>query len=197
MASSLHPSELLVISQLSRTLWALAFCLLIKRAVILKGFLFPALKQTCFYYFNKIWLQQRKSIKGLDCKPFKLAVFVFHGKYEHVGIWSRVLESQFMAGGLGRGVAASGCFPEFWSLCASYTAWSLWERSGPPFPLSHTYCKGIGWHLWLPACWQPHRCSSRSVPRWHWPPSAETGFLCSLSPDHWHCLSWEDRRRGV
>lgn len=51
VASSLHLSELLVISQLSWILRALAFCLLIKGAVILKDFLFPALKQTHFLLF--------------------------------------------------------------------------------------------------------------------------------------------------
>lgn len=92
---------------------------------------------------------------------------------------------------------ACGCFPMFGSLCASYIAWSTWEHSGPLFTLFNTYCKGIGWHLWLPACWQPHRCSSHSVPQWHWPPSAETGSPCSWSPDHWRCLSCEDRRGAV
>lgn len=193
MASSLHLSELLVISQLSWILRALASCLLIKGAVILKGLLFPALKQTHFYYFNKICLQQSQSIKGLDCKPFDLVVFALRQ------VWTlRYLKqnagSQVMAGGLrGLGCQADAFLHEFWPPCASCTAMSLWE---PPFTLSCTYCKGIGWHLWLPACWQPHRCSSRSAPQWHWPPSAETGSPCSLSPDHWRCLSWEGRRRG-
>lgn len=66
VASSLHLSELLVISQLSQLLRALAFSLLIKRAFTLREFSVPVLKQTHFDYFNKVWLWQIKSIKGLD-----------------------------------------------------------------------------------------------------------------------------------
>lgn len=150
VASSLHLSELLVISHLSWILWALAFCLLIKRAVILKGFLFPALKQTHFYYLNKICLQQSQSIKGLDCKPFNLAMFVFQGKYEHVGTRRECWKPGHGWRSEGRAGLSSRCPPEFWPPCASCTAVSLQE---PPFTLSRTYCKGIGWHLWLPACW--------------------------------------------
>lgn len=70
VASSLHLSELLVISQLSQPLWALAFSLLIKRAFTLREFSVPVLKQTRFDYFNKVWLWQRKSIKELDLNLF-------------------------------------------------------------------------------------------------------------------------------
>lgn len=140
VASSLHLPELLVISHLSWILWALAFCLLIKGAVILKCFLFPALKQTYFYYFNKICLQQSQSIKALDCKSFDLAVFVFQGKYEHIGIESRVLKARSWLEVWGDWVVKQ-MPPEFWPPCASCTAMSLWE---PPFTLSCTYCKGIG-----------------------------------------------------
>lgn len=66
VASSLHLSELLVISQLSQPLRALAFSLLVKRAFTLREFSVPVLKQTHFDYFNKVWLWQIKSIKELD-----------------------------------------------------------------------------------------------------------------------------------
>lgn len=113
---------------------------------------------------------------------------MFHSEYGHVCVWS----SQFLARGLA-GLASNALCPG----ALTTQSGSLWEWRGPPLTLFYTYCKGIGWHLWLPACWQPHRCSSHSAPQWRWPPSAETGSLCSLSPDHWHCLSWEDRKRGV
>lgn len=140
VASSLHLPELLIISHLSWILRALAFCLLIKGAVILKCFLFPALKQTYFYYFNKICLQQSQSIKTLDCKSFDLAVFVFQGKYEHIVSKAECWKPDHGWRSEGTGLS-SRCLPEFWPPCAFCTAMSLWE---PPFTRSCTYCKGIG-----------------------------------------------------
>lgn len=131
VASSLHLSELLVISHLSWILRALAFCLLIKGAVILKGFLFPALKQTHFYYFNKICLQQSQSIKGLDSKPFNLAVFMFQGKHEHEGIQRKCWKPGHGWRSEGRTGLSGRCLHEFWPPHTSCTAVSLWE---PPLP---------------------------------------------------------------